>query len=311
MEIIQVRLDKQAVDIDQAAIACIGYFDGIHRGHQALIQRTIELARTENLCPALVTFDPDPWVIVKGMDRIKHLTPIQDRLELCARYGIERVYVLNFTRDFSLLEPLEFLHLIHDQYKINHMVCGPDFHFGRYGQGNPQQAQTEVASWLKITIVEEVDLCGAKISSSEIVNAIEAGQMATATKLLGHPYSMSGTVVSGRQQGRVIGYPTANLLYDNEYVIPKHGVYVGQVQIDGQRYMAMINVGHNPTFNSYELVSVESYILDFNANIYGKRITVEFLYWIRDEIRFDSIAALVAQMDQDQVFTREFFAHAS
>lgn len=304
MRIITIGMDNNRVYTGPLT-ACIGYFDGVHLGHRALIEKTIETAKQNHSESALITFDPDPWVAIKGMNpsEIKHISTFRERLNKVVELGIQNVVILKFTKEMSALSSAEFSSRILGKLKLDAVICGFDFHYGFMGKGDSDSLQNELG--IPVYVVPPVEDEKGKISSTRICNAIEKGDMKTVKHLLGDYYSMSGTVIHGRHVGSSIGFPTANMSYSQEYIIPRHGVYAGWVSVKSGRYMAMINIGHNPTFNYRNEVSIEANILDLHEDLYGCSMKIEFVDFIREEKRFQNRNNLIMQLEQDAWYVRK------
>lgn len=298
MRIIKMGLESNRI-YSKPMCACIGYFDGMHKGHQVLIEKTIEMAKKYHCESALITFDPDPWVTIKHAKNVKHISTMRERLNRAVEYGIQNIIILDFTTEFSQLSPEDFVQQILSKISLKGIVCGFDFHYGAMGKGSAETLkQTE---GLEVEVVQPIEDDLGKISSTRITKCIEEGKMQEASKMLGYNFRISGIVVHGRNKGHSIGFPTANLQFDPEYILPRTGVYAGFVIIQNERYKAMINLGHNPTFNLREDISLEANIFDFNKDIYGKFITIEFIEFIREEKKFSSKGNLIMQLEQDIV----------
>lgn len=306
MEIIEVKLGQPIVVPNKIA-ACIGYFDGFHVGHQGLFQATLEAAKKHHLYSAIITFDPDPWIVLKGMEQMTHISSLQDRARWALEFGFDYFVLIQFTKDLAALSPEQFVQDILTPLSINHLVCGFDFRFGAKGQGTANWLKNYQGGSFAVQEVPEITYEGTKISSTRITAEIEQGNMELVTKLLSRPYQVEGCVIPGRQQGRKIGFPTANVKLKDFYMIPKGGVYIGEVVYDQQQYQAMINIGYNPTFNNSETISIEVYILDFHKMIYGELLQVRFLKYLRTELRFESVEALIDRMKVDEQETRTYF----
>lgn len=306
-------MEKYVVDINHVPhiehrlAACIGYFDGLHLGHRQLIDKTIEQAKSRGIKSAMITFHPDPWVVIKNIKKVEHLMTMKDRMELAERLGIDVWIILNFTKELSECSPQSFLDDILCQLPIDALIYGYDFRFGHRGAGDSKFLKNEGSRCFDAFEIEQISDHNEKISSTRISETITNGDMETAARLLDRPYSLSGIVVGGRHKGREIGFPTANLDYPQEYILPKKGVYIGEAVVPQGRFKAMINIGHNPTFNTRNEVSIEAYLLDFNDLLYGQKITLYFLHRIRDEMKFESIQRLIEQMLMDYQMTREYF----
>lgn len=285
--------------------ACIGYFDGLHLGHQQLVANAIAAAKDHHCQSALITFDPDPWAVLKDLQDIDHLTTMAERIELGAKLGIEKWIILEFTKELAALTPEAFLNQILIPLNLHTLVCGFDYHYGCRGQGNVDTLKKQ--SIFDVKVVAEVDYAGEKISSTRIEKAISEGDMVLSEKLLGRPYSLHGSVVRGNHVGtNVLGFPTANLALSDHYVIPKRGVYVGACRCNGELIKAMINIGHNPTCNHRDELSVEAHLIDFNQDLYGQTITLYFYEKLRDEVKFASADELIAQLNADRLNTKNY-----
>lgn len=289
---------KQTPSWDTPLHACIGYFDGIHLGHQRLIETAVAFAREQGGMSALITFEPDPWTIIKGIRDIPHLMSMEQRKQIAASLGVECWIILDFTEEMSALSVEQFHEQILFPLPLKNLVCGFDFHYGYHGSGNINTLQAQ--DHFPVTIIDEISNDCAKISSTRIETYVRSGNMEKAQELLTRPYQMQGIVVSGLQNGRKMGFPTANLQTDTHYVSPKEGVYVGQVQIDHIVYPAMINVGKNPTVADYKENRIEAHIFDFNQNLYGKHVTFSFLHYLRADQKFADLTALQKQLVHDQ-----------
>lgn len=278
--------------------ACIGYFDGMHRGHQELIRRTVELSRRYHCESALITFDPDPWVTLKGLNSMTHITTMRQRMNLAVHFGIENIVILKFTKEMSMLEPQEFTERILGRLNLKGLVCGFDFRYGCQGAGTAETLQKDMAC--EVEVVEAVSDDQGKISSSRISEALKDGEIEEANELLGYPYFIEGTVIHGNHKGTGMGFPTANVKFSSEYLLPLQGVYAGFAIVDGRQYKAMINFGHNPTMNYRQTISLEAHLIGFSGDIYGKYIRIYPLRFVRPEIRFKSRDNLCMQLYQDR-----------
>jgi len=277
--------------------ACIGYFDGLHIGHQELIRRTNALAR-ENQCEsALITFDPDPWVTIRGEKDVHHITTMKQRINLSVEFGIQNIFILEFSKEMSELPPHDFVTRILSMCNLKALVCGYDFRYGYRGAGTPETLAAE--HLFSVTVVAPVEAGGTKVSSTRISALIENGSVREAAALLGYPFTIEGTVDHGHHQGTGMGYPTANISADREYLLPKPGVYACYVIVHHQRYRAMVNLGHNPTFNYSPVLSLEAHLLYFSGDLYGERLEVQFISFLREEKKFRSKENLIMQLEQD------------
>ena len=294
VEIIVIK--NGIVPVLERTAACIGYFDAFHKGHQKLIRETIAQAKKEKILPALICFSPDPVSIIQNK-KIPHLFPDVLRYELAHHFGIEKILQFEFNEDLMNMDPSDFI--MHDLNRLNlsKLICGFDFTYGYQGKGN---AKTLSASSIATEVVDSVDDAGMKISSARIRRLLHNGDIESANRLLIQPYSICGEVIYGRQIGSTIGFPTANIKVSADKCLPLDGVYAAVANIDGHSYSCMVNIGHNPTLCSEYPISVEAHILDFDSDIYGRILKVSLIRRIRDEIRFDSLSALKAQLAKDK-----------
>lgn len=303
MEIIKVSAYEQ-IDPQSPCIACIGYFDGLHKGHQTLIDQVLLLAKEKKCVPACICFDEDPWHILHQNMTLHHLTPHHKRLSMLGEKGVERCYVLHFDEEMRQLSKQEFIEQIILHLNLDTLVCGQDFHFGYQGKGNVKDLMNRDFHFNCIDLSMDGKQ---KISSSTIEQHIINGRIERANELLGYDYTIEGTVIQGKQLGaKALGFPTANLGVQEAYVIPRKGVYVGTVTVLHKTYKAMINIGHNPTMNFSRDVSIEAYLLDFNGDIYDEKVTFSFVSLIRSEQKFASTEALISQLQKDVVYTKTY-----
>lgn len=304
MEVVRLSLED-AVERKEALALCIGYFDGLHIGHQALINSARDYAREHGIKCGLITFDPDPIkVIHPSSEDKKHLYMMEDRIALGAKMELDYWFILDFTKEMSQMDPKDFVQKILLPLNVKHLSCGSDFRFGFKGSGKPELLKQYN---FEVNVLELVQYEDAKISSTRIIEALNQGEIEQVTQMLGRPYHLSGPVIGGNRQGQKIGFPTANLYVDDEYVLPKQGVYIGVAQVGNELYLVMINIGHNLTFNTRVHLSIEGNILDFNQVIYGEVITYHFLKFLRPELKFESVDDLVERMKLDELATRSYF----
>lgn len=294
----QIGLRKEDV------VACIGYFDGVHLGHQALITKTMERAKEIGAKSMLITFHPDPWSVINRKSNVKHITPLKTKLEVIESFGIDEVVIMKFDSSFSKLSPDDFVNHVLIGLGIVELVIGSDFKFGHKGAGNVSYLKENFghAIYTHEVNLEETDQD--IISSTYLIQTILRGEVDTTEKLLGRPYKISGFVIHGSKTGRKIGFPTANLKIEDEFVIPKEGVYAGYVYVGGSKYQSIVNIGYNPTINTRDELSIETHILDFDQVIYGEVIHQTFNKRLRDELKFDSVDALIDQMENDEIEAR-------
>ena len=297
MNVYNLSLDNDFV-MEKPVAACIGYFDGLHIGHQELIRKTIEEAEKAGIESCLISFDPDPWMVINHSKNRKHINTESQRLELIESFGIENIIVLDFTEEMSRLDIETFFTEVLLRCNLKKLVCGFDFHYGYRGKGNYETLTANAKGIFEVIEIDKVMHLNEKVSSTRIIKEINNGNVELVNDLLNYNYFIEGEVVRGRQKGRTIGYPTCNLKIDEELVIMKNGIYIGFVEYEDKYYKAMMNIGHNPTFNYIETNSIEVHILDFNKNIYGENIKLIFMKYICDEKKYDDIEQLKEALDE-------------
>lgn len=300
MEVIEVFANKK-LKIKEPSVACIGYFDGLHIGHQRLVDQTLKKAKEMKLLSACITFHEDPWIVLNKTKDTHHILPIQKRLDMLHDMGIDRCYLLHFDKDMASLSKDQFVSLLKD-INVEVIVSGEDFRFAHQNSGDI----TYLTQYFKTIVCDTVHVDAYKVSSSKVEQAILSGNMEYVSTCLNRYYTMIGKVVYGRQMGHKLGFPTANLQLLDDYVIPKPGVYAGYVIFNHRQYLAMINIGHNPTVNFRQDLSIEAHLLDFNQDFYGETITLGFIKYLRDEQTFASMEELIAQLHRDVNTTRRY-----
>ena len=287
----------------------IGVFDGVHRGHQQIIQRMTAGAH-ENEVPAVVlTFDPHPAKIF-GRGEIKLLTLPDERAELLASMGVDIVITHLFNQELANNSALEFMTQVKQHLGITHLVLGYDSTVGKNREGNAVRLQ-EIGQELGYTVevVSALSDESGVISSTEVRKLIATGNVHEANRLMGHFYSLHGPVVGGDQRGRTIDVPTANIAYSPDKLIPANGIYACWAYLDGQKYCAATNIGINPTFTpDKQIPNVEAHLLNFRREIYGEEVRLEFVARLRDELRFNSVDALLEQIWKDIEDTRRILS---
>lgn len=291
--------------MEERTIVALGFFDGVHLGHQALLGECCALAERENCIPAAITFDRHPQSLFTA-NPPELLSTVRDRELLLRGFGIRRVYCYPVEEE-TMSTPWEaFLEDLVDRGAAG-FVCGTDFRFGHKGQGNVEKLRQFCQNRdLPCVIVPEQTMDGIRISSTHIRAQLARGHMGSAAKFLGHPHILSGEVVPGRKLGNKLGFPTANVEIPQGVTCPRHGVYACRALVDGESHIAVTNVGSRPTVEGHQ-VRTESWILDFEGDLYGKTITLEFHYFLRPEKRFASLDRLAEAVRADAARTRNFF----
>lgn len=300
----------QNARLPRPSLVTIGVFDGVHRGHQHLIRQLVEDARQKECAAAVLTFFPHPDVVLRGLKGRYYLTTAEQKAALLIDLGVDYVITHPFDDSVRQMRAADFVDQLLDHLNMKALAVGSDFAMGYRREGNVDFLRAQAAEkQFELQVVDLVSNNGDTISSTAIRQALEAGDVAQARHWLGRSYSVSGTVVDGAKRGRQIGFPTANLALWDEQVIPANGIYASWVTLEGKRLMAATNVGIRPQFESGEVaVTVEPYILDFNREIYGQQLTVTFEKRLRDEARFESLEALIAQIGADVEESRAYLS---
>jgi riboflavin kinase/FMN adenylyltransferase len=312
---VEVITELSACPSGAGCAVTIGAYDGVHLGHRSVIERTRAEAASLGAATAVVTFDRHPASVVRPASAPKLLTSLDHKLELLADAGVDYAYVVRFDEARSQEPAQEFVsEVLVGCLHARCVVVGADFHFGRNRSGNVALLAAEGARYgfgaIGLDLVPIRDGTGAVVSSTAIRNAVAAGEVDRAAGMLGRWHEVRGEVVSGDRRGRTIGFPTANVAVPSEMALPGDGIYAGwYVRPDGSRHPAAINVGRRPTFYEHAEESlVEAFLLDWSGDLYGERARVQFVAHLRPELKFDSVEALVAQMQGDVAETRVVLA---
>lgn len=284
-------------------IFALGFFDGVHLGHQALLMECCRMAREQNAKACAITFRQHPQSLFVEQPP-KLINGQEDRIWLMRRYGIGSVFTYPVTKEVMSMPWQDFLNELLECDAIG-FVCGCDFRFGNRGEGSVEKLKAYCRERnLLCSIVEDQTLDGVRVSSTYIRGLLEAGNMEQAVRFLGHPHILSGKVVHGKALGRTLGTPTANIIAPEGLVLPRFGVYATCAVVDGRSYPAVTNIGVRPTVEG-EGVSVEAYLLDFTGDLYGKEISLLFYRFLRPEQKFGSLEALKEQVLLDAQQVRE------
>ena len=289
----------------------IGVFDGVHHGHQALIRPFVEAAHQAGREAVVLTFFPHPVVVLRGLQGPFYLNSPEERARLMGDLGVDYVITLNFTRQLAALSAEEFIEMASEYLGMERLWAGNDFALGHNRQGDiATLTQLGQKYGYQVEVIPRVDFKGEIVSSSRIRKLLGQGDVAHAARLLGRWFSIGGQVIHGDGRGKGLGIPTANLDYSPERILPAFGIYATWSIIDGVRFPSVTNVGIRPTFkNINNNVQIEAYLMDFDRDIYGNMIQLEFVEYLRQEERFDSIQALVKQMHADIQNAREVLAN--
>ncbi|MBU3189262.1 bifunctional riboflavin kinase/FAD synthetase [Clostridium bowmanii] len=280
----------------------LGSFDGLHLGHMHLINRTVELSEENNVKSMICTFKNHPLSVINKEICPKLIMDNETKINLLKNTGIDIVNFVNFDKDFMKITPEEFIKNMVNFYNAKGIVVGFNYRFGYKNLGDIEMLKKHsIKLGYKLYICEAISKDNEVVSSSSIRHLIAEGDITKVNELLGRPHIITGKVVKGKQLGRTIGFPTVNLNYNKEYILPKGGVYYTLVKHDNNIYKAITNIGYNPTVEGGKL-SVETYILNFDKQIYGEEVKINFIDRMRDEVKFDTIEELREQLIKDKKY---------
>ena len=282
--------------------ATIGFFDGVHVGHRFLIDQVKQVARKEDLGSAVITFPIHPRRVIQEDYCPQLLSSPEEKKLLLEQTGVDYCILLPFTRELSLYSAYDFMKLLHEKFHIEWLIIGYDHRFG-HNRSESFEDYCHYGKELGIQIVKAEAFTneGSKVSSSIIRKLLLNGEIKLANEILGHSFTLDGTVVGGRKIGRTIGFPTANLkLNCNDKLIPAKGVYAVYVYVEGRKYKGMLNIGFRPTLNNGNDLSIETHLFDFHDNLYSKQISLEFIAYLRPEKCFNNLEELTKQIACDR-----------
>ena len=288
--------------IQEKKVYALGTFDGIHKGHQSVIKEAVQEAKASNAVTIIITFERHPLSILNPERLPKTLLAPAMMDEILDEMNVDYILRFPMTQDFLNIEASVFLDNLCKEQDIQAIVVGENFTFGVQGKGTPIFIKESLSNTNIQVIIKPLMTCdghGKAVSSTMIRQAVKEGRMEDATNMLGRPFQFVGTVIKGDQRGRILGFPTLNFRLPNEMAIPPDGVFVNRVRIDGKWYGGVGNIGDNPTFkNQYHRCEV--HVFDFNQDVYGKEVLVQFISYLRGEVKFDNLDALIAQMKLDE-----------
>ncbi|GFM13475.1 bifunctional riboflavin kinase/FAD synthetase [Bacillus sp. FW1] len=311
MKTIHITHPHHLMKEEQAkSVMALGYFDGVHLGHQKVIGTAKQIAEEKGLTLAVMTFHPHPsHVLGRDKEPKDLITPLEDKIDQIQQLGTEILYVVKFNEVFASLSPKQFI----DQYiiglNVQHAVAGFDFTYGKYGKGTMETMPADLDGKAECTMVEKLTEQDKKISSSYIRTALQNGDVELANVLLGQPYFIKGIVIHGDKRGRTIGFPTANVGLNNSYIVPPTGVYAVKAEVNGEVYNGVCNIGYKPTFYEKrpEQPSIEVNLFDFDQEVYGAAIKIEWYKRIRSERKFNGIKELTEQIEKDKQEAIRYF----
>ena len=307
MEIYQSILDSKGI---KNPVLTLGMYDGVHIGHQTIINQLNQIANDIDGESVLLTFNPHPRMVIQPNCDLKFIYTLEEKEQALEKLGLDHLIIHPFTKQFSQLTSVEFVRdLLVNQVNIHTLVIGYDHHFGKNREGNFEQLEILSKEYgFHLVQIEAIDCDDIAVSSTKVRNALAEGNISYANKALGTNYPLSGVVVHGDKIGRTLGFPTANLQVDPLKIIPKDGVYAVYVFVEEQKYLGLLSIGIRATVTNTREHRVEVNILDFNQDVYGKTIRLEFLDRIRDEKKFNGLNELIEAMNQDKAYALKHFS---
>lgn len=300
--------DINEIEMDDIKrVVALGFFDGLHKGHREIINRVITESKDRKIVSSLITFDISPKEFF-SKKKVKLLTPRNQKIAILENLGLDEVYILKFNEQLSEITREEFVDNVLKKINTTSVYCGEDYLFGNSGKGTPDFIKKYTDGKIKVNVVETIKSEDErKVSSSDLRSLIKLGEVSEYRKKSGVCYSITGQVVKGKQLGRTISFPTANLKLEEEYVLPEQlGVYITKVRIQEKYYKGITNIGKNPTVSDEKKLNIETHILDFNREIYGEKIEIEFYDFIRVEKKFAGLSELKEQLKKDKEAAEQF-----
>lgn len=310
MEVIHIHhpLDQRQIP-DEPVVLAMGFFDGVHRGHQAVINRAKIEANQRGVKLAVLTYDHHPALVYRPLqaDDQKYLSPTARKLHQLDRLGVDRVFLVNYTGEFASQNPQEFVDNYLVAFHTVAAVAGFDHTYGKKEVATMALLPGYAQGRFDVITVPEEARAAEKVSSTRIRQAMKVGDIDLVNQLLGYTYRSTGLVVHGEARGRTIGYPTANVLAPTDEWVPGIGIYTARLKVGAIWYPGMVSVGRNVTFGDHRPITVEMNLLDFQGNLYGEPVEVEWHHRLRGEVKFADADGLVAQLKQDELDTRAYF----
>jgi riboflavin kinase/FMN adenylyltransferase len=307
----QLHYNLDSFPLLKKSIVTIGSFDGVHLGHKMILSRLIEMSKLMSAESILITFWPHPKSVIKKDTSISLLNTLEEKISLLSAYSIDHLIILNFNEALSLLSADSFIQeVLIEKLQTSHFILGYDHRFGNNREGSLEYLKQHQDKFsIEPIEIPKQELDSLTISSTQIRKALLDGHIKLANDILGYPYLLSGKVIGGKELGRTIGYPTANIFIEEPFkLIPKIGVYAVYVYVKNLRLRGMMNIGYQPTVDG-ETLRIEVHIFDFNQDIYLETIRVECMEYVRPELKFSSVDALIKQLQQDEKSIREKLSH--
>lgn len=300
----RIERELEQARIGKDSVLTVGVFDGVHLGHQSLIAKVIAEARAQNAAAGVLTFRNHPDSVLNPDFQPQYITSIEERIRLIEKLGADFVAPVSFDKEVAGLRARKFAELLRCNLRMRGLVVGPDFAMGYKREGNVDKlAEIGAELGFSVSAVDLLSEGGDAVHSTSIRRALVDGSVADAAKKLGRNFAIIGTVVTGDRRGRTLGFPTANIEVRPHMAIPGNGIYATHAFVNGERYMAATSIGTRPTFDGKGR-TIEAYLLGFDNNLYNKELRLEFVQRLRDELKFDSVDALLEQMELDVKQTR-------
>lgn len=291
-------------------VAAIGFFDGIHKGHQKVIKTAVTKAKESNMESAVITFHPHPSVVLKKEKaHVQYITPIQEKQEILQQMNVDRLYIITFSKELASLSPQKFIDHFIIGLNVQHLVAGFDFTYGHKGEGNMDNIHSHARNAFDYTTIDKVELEKEKVSSTKIRTLLSEGNVEKVNQYLGRNLSVHGIVIDGDKRGREIGFPTANFEINPDALLPKIGIYAVKVLYKGEEYEGMASLGLNPTFKDGETKpTLEVNIFDYSNDLYGEELQIEWCNYIREEKKFNGVDELIEAIKMDEKQIRQYFS---
>lgn len=307
----RILKDISEIKRDEKSIITLGTFDGLHLGHQQIVDKVIQKSRNTGGRSFLITFDPHPRKVIPGRTDVKLLSTLNEKIMILEQMNLDNLFVINFTPEFSRQSPEEFV----EKYLVSgiglkEIIIGHDHHFGKGRDGNFYILQELGRKFnFEVTLIPEFSVYGETVSSTKIRNSLLAGDVVRAGNMLGRPYSFTGKIVRGDGRGKQLGFPTANISVDNpDKLIPANGIYAAECIVDNEKHFGLLSIGSRPTFHQDGNIIPEFYIFDFDRDIYDRIMQVNMVEKIRDEEKFNSVDELIIQMKKDEEIGKEILS---
>lgn len=301
---------SDAFKVSHQTVVAMGFFDGFHKGHQAVLQRAKDEAQKRGVQLAVLTYDHHPAIVYRKMSshEKRYLTLLDYKMQLLEDFGVDQVFLVNYSYEFQSQTPAQFIDNFLKRFNAVAVVAGFDHTYGNKKTATMKNFPNYVKGAFDVITVPSVNAKDKKISSTRIRIELDSGDVSGVNQMLGRPFQTEGVIVHGEERGRLLGYPTANVEHSEYQWLPKIGIYVVTVEIGGKRYLGMASIGKNVTFSDSHPMTVEINLMNFDRNIYGEVVKVNWLNYLRDEIKFTTPEELIEQLDKDKQATGDYLS---